>query len=281
MLRVKDVFINELYDEGPISMKTVTRLIYASLLIAGTLSASTAMACTTSLWDGGTSGTTVAGSPDEDISRVSGLCALELTDAPGTVTDNSPTAETAANIRFYVKADLTAGTPVIFEAFNATADSLITVSFDGSDFLFNAGDNTSPSVPAESGKWNLVELAWTDGGSMEYWVNSDASQVGSQGSVNAISGTMDSVVLGTNDSFTGTLTFDDYEAHRSTAVGPVDVCNADSIGGTDLLDALEVVDEYFAAPDSPDLAVGSPDCDLSGTVDLLDALEIVDIYFGT
>ena len=41
------------------------------------------------------------------------------------------------------------------------------------------------------------------------------------------------------------------------------------------------MDEYFAAPDSPNLAVGSPDCDLSGTVDLLDALEIVDIYFGT
>ena len=68
---------------------------------------------------------------------------------------------------------------------------------------------------------------------------------------------------------------------RPTPVGPSDVCNADSLGEINLLDALEVVDEFFAAPDSPDLAIGSPDCDLSGTVNLLDALEVVDIFFGT
>jgi len=261
-------------------MKTVTQLIHASLLIAGAFSTSVAIACTTSLWNGGEDGTPVVGSP-ADVSRVSGLCAMELS-AAGSVKDTSPSAETAAIIRFYVYAQLTSGTPVIFEAFNAVDDSLLTVSFDGSDFVFYAGDDTSPAVPANAG-WNLVELAWTGGGVMEYWVNTDATQVASLGSVTAIAGTMDSVILGNrvDDTYTGTLTFDDYESHRTTPVGPADVCNADGIGGIDLLDALEVVDEYFAAPDSPDLAVGSPDCDLSGTVDLLDALGIVDIYFGT
>lgn len=276
MLRVKDVFINELYDEGPISMKTVTRLIHASLLIAGTLSASTAMACTTSLWDGGTTGTTIAGSPEEDVSRVSGLCALELTDAPGTVKDNSPTAETAANIRFYVKAELTSGSPVIFEAFNAASDSLIAVGFDGTGFTFNAGDDTSPSVSAEVGKWNLVELAWTDGGSLEYWVNSDATQVDSQGSVNAISGTMDSVVLGTNDGFTGTLTFDDYEAHRSTPVGGLLIGDSNGNGSINVFDLISIQNEILGNG----LAVGQPDCNLNGSVNVFDLICSQNIILG-
>ena len=263
-------------------MKSVTRLIHASLLIAGAFSTSVAIACTTDLWNGGVEGSPVAGSPT-DVSRVSGLCAMELTTA-GSVKDTSPSLETTAFIRFYVFAELDSGSPVIFEAFSdddaIVSPSLLTVSFDGDNFVFNSGDQTSPPVQGQAG-WNLVELAWTGGGTMEYWVNTDATQTPALGSISVIAGTMESVILGTSDVYTGTLTFDDYEAHRSTPVGPVDVCNADSIGEINLLDALEVVDEYFAAPDSPDLAVGSPDCDLSGTVNLLDALEVVDIYFGT
>jgi len=261
-------------------MKSVTRLIHASLLIAGAFSTSVAIACTTSLWNGGVDGTPVTGSPG-DVSRVSGLCAMELT-AAGSVKDTSPSAEPAAFVRFYVKGQLSAGAPVIFEAFTAGDASLLTVTFDGSNFVFYAGDDTSAAVPGNAG-WNLVELSWTGGGVMEYWVNTDATQVASLGSVTAIAGTMDSVILGNrvDDVYTGTLTFDDYESRRSTPVGPSDVCNADSLGEINLLDALEIVDEFFAAPDSPDLAIGSPDCDLSGTVNLLDALEVVDIFFGT
>ena len=127
-------------------MKNVTRLIYTSLLIAGTLSASTAMACTTDLWNGGVEGTPVAGSPTA-VSRVSGLCAMELT-GTGSVKDTSPAAEATAIMRFYVFAELISGTPVIFEAFsddNATS-SLLTVSFDGSNFVFDAGAGASVAV---------------------------------------------------------------------------------------------------------------------------------------
>ena len=113
-------------------MNTVTRLVYASLLVVGLLSASTAMACTTSLWDGGETGSPVAGSPLA-VSRVSGECAMKLT-APGSVIDTKPSAETVAYIRFYVFADLSAGAPVIFEAFTATDATLVTVSFDGANF---------------------------------------------------------------------------------------------------------------------------------------------------
>lgn len=262
------------------AMKTTVRLTCLSLLLAGIFSASTTMACTIGAWNGGVSGSPIADSPAA-VSRVSGECAMKLA-APGSVKDTSPEAEPAAIIRFYVYAQLSAGTPVIFEAFSdddATA-SLLTVSFDGTNFVFDAGADASSNVPGKSG-WNLVELSWTGGDSMDYWVNADATVEAATGSVFAAAGTMESVILGTSETYTGTLTFDDYVSHRSNPVGPSDVCNADSIGDINLLDALEVVDEFFAAPDSPDLAIGSPDCDLSGTVNLLDALEIVDIFFGT
>ena len=264
------------------TMKTAIRLIYLSLFLAGIFSASATMACTIGAWNGGITGTPLAGSPTA-VSRVSGECAMQLSTA-GSVKDISPDAEPAAIMRFYVFAQLSTGTPVIFEAFSddgATA-SLLTVSFDGLDFVFDAGAGSSGSVPGKSG-WNLVELSWTGGGAMDYWVNVDSLDQATTetGSVSAAAGTMESVILGTSDSYTGTLTFDDYEAHRSTPVGPADICNADGIGEINLLDALEIVDEFFATPDSPDLAIGSPDCDLSGTVNLLDALDVVDIFFGT
>lgn len=262
-------------------MKSVSQFILPLLVLTGAFFASSSMACTTSLWNGGETGTPLADSPLA-VSRVSGLCAMKL-DAAGGVTDNSPSVEPTANIRFYVFAELNSGNPVIFEAFSADdagGTSLIAVTFDGTNFDIDAGSTSSGPVPGTAG-WNLVELAWTGGASMDYWVNADATVDAATGSVTAAAGTLESVVLGAADSLAGEVTFDDYEAHRTTPVGPADVCNADSIGEINLLDALDVVDEFFAAPNSPDLAIGSPDCDLSGTVNLLDALDIVDIFFGT
>ena len=253
-------------------MKTVTRLIHASLLIAGALSTSVAMACTTQLWNGGLTGTPVVGSPSE-VSRVSGLCAMELTTA-GSVKDISPAAETAANIRFYVNAELSEGTPVIFEAFMEPADvdaedvSLLTVSFDGSHFLFKSGEsNVSAPVPGQSG-WNLVELAWTGGGTMEYWVNTDATQTEALGSVTAIAGTMDSVVLGTSDVYTGTLTFDDYEAHRSTPVGGLLMGDSTNNGSINIFDIISMRNEIL----ENGLAIGMPDCNSNGSVNVFDII---------
>ena len=263
--------------EGSKSMKTVTRLIHASLLIAGVFSTSVAIACTTDLWNGGTEGSPVAGSP-ANVSRVSGLCAMELT-AAGSVKDTSPTAEPTAYMRFYVYAQLDSGTPVIFEAFsddNATS-SLLTVSFDGSNFLFNAGDNTSTSapVPGKSG-WNLVELAWTGGDVMEYWVNTDASQTGSLGFVAAIAGTMESVILGTSSSYEGTLTFDDYESHRSTPVGEVLAGDGNSDSAVNSGDINVIVNEFLFNT----LGTGTPDCNLDGAVNSGDINCVVAIFLN-
>ena len=245
-------------------MKTLTRLVYASLLIAGTFSASTTMACTTSLWLGGTTGSPLAGSPT-DVSRVSGLCAMELS-ATGSVKDTSPTNETTVISRFYVFAQLNSGAPVIFEAFsddNATS-SLLTVTFDGSDFVFNAGAGASPSVPGKSG-WNLVELAWTGGGTMEYWVNTDATTTAALGSVTAAAGTMNSVVLGTANVLDGVLTFDDYESHRSTPVGGLLMGDANGNGALTIADVTSIFNELNGT-----LATGQPDCNTNGGITIAD-----------
>lgn len=256
-------------------MKT-PRLIQTAILLGLLFYGINSVACTTDAWNGGVDGTPLPGSPTpEGVPRVSGLCGMELT-ATGSVKDTNPVAEADAFIRFYVLAELTSGTPVIFEGFSddgATA-SLFSVTFDGVNFNFDAGDGSSGPVPAMSG-WNMVEMYWAGGTGLEFWVNTDPADP-ADGSISAVAGTLESVVMGAVGAFDGTLTFDDYESHRDTPIGPSDVCNADAIGGIDLLDALDVVTEYF----TPALATGSPDCDLNGTVDLLDALDIVDIYFG-
>ena len=260
-------------------MKTAIKLTYLSLFLAGIFSASTTMACTTGAWNGGITGTPppLAGSPTA-VSRVSGECAMQLSTA-GSVKDTSPDAETAAIMRFYVFAQLTTGTPVIFEAFSdddATA-SLLTVSFDGTNFGFHAGVGDPAYFEGKSG-WNLVELSWTGGVAMDYWVNADATSVLKTGSVSAAVGTMQSVVLGTSDdNYTGTLTFDDYESHRTLPVGPQKVCDANGDGNFSLSDILAVISEKYGAP--PTLAIGQPDCDMDGDVDLSDILATIAVVY--
>ena len=249
-------------------MKTLTKLIYLSFLLAGTFSASTTMACTTDLWNGGVDGTPLAGSPTA-VSRVSGLCGMKLSEA-GSVKDTSPSVETTAIMRFYVYAQLSAGTPVIFEAFSddsATA-SLLTVSFDGSNFVFNAGVSGSGNVPGESG-WNLVEISWTGGGNMDYWVNEDSLTTPvATGSVSAAEGTMESVILGTSDSYTGSLTFDDYESHRTLPVGGLLLGDSNNDGAVDVFDISATLLEldFF----SPVIQPGTPDCNMDGEVNVFD-----------
>lgn len=257
-------------------MKSVTQLILPSLVLIGSFFASNTMACTTSLWNGGETGSPVADSP-LTVSRVSGVCAMKL-DAPGSVTDNSPSIEAAANIRFYVYADLSSGTPVVFEAFSAEdggGNSLITVSFDGTNFVFDAGAGASGNVPGTTG-WNLVEMAWTGGSTMDYWVNADSTLSPATGNVSAAAGTMESVVLGTEDAFTGSLTFDSYEAHRSSPVGALlagDGNNDDAINSGDI---NVIVNEFL----SSNLGEGIPDCNLDGAVNSGDINCVVAIFLN-
>lgn len=248
-------------------MKYVAQLILPSLVLIGSVFASSSMACTTSQWNGGVTGTPIADSPLA-VSRVSGLCAMKL-DALGSVTDNSPSVEPTANIRFYVFAQLNSGSPVIFEAFSADdagGDSLITVMFDGTNFVFDAGDTPSAAVPGTAG-WNLVEVAWTGGATMDYWVNADSTLSPATGSVNAAAGTMESVVLGAADALDGVVTFDDYVSHRTTPVGGLLMGDANGSDTLTIADVIALFNELNGT-----LATGQPDCNSSGGISIADVI---------
>jgi len=250
-------------------MKTATRLIALAVFLSGTFFVSSALACTTTLWTSATAGA-LADDPTNGVPRVSGLCGLEVT-GTGHVVDASPAAEATVIARFYVYAQLTSGTPVIFEAFsdNAATASLLTVTFDGTNFVFDAGATASANVPGKSG-WNLVELAWTGGTDMDYWVNADASTDGATGSVGAAAGTMESVVLGATAAVDGKLIFDDYESHRSLPVGALLMGDANGNGSLTIADAIALFNELNLANQT--LAPGQPDCNESGGITIADAI---------
>lgn len=255
------------------AMKTATRLISLAVLLSGAFFVSSTLACTTGAWTS-TVGAPVADSPTA-VSRVSGLCGMELI-AAGNVMDTSPVAETTVIARFYVYAQLISGAPVIFEAFsdNAATTSLLTITFDGANFVFDAGDGASGNVAGKSG-WNLVEIAWTGGTGMDYWVNADAASDAATGSVGAAAGTMESVILGA-DALDGILTFDDYESHRSLPVGPLLMGDSNDNGSINVFDLIATTNEILGNG----LSVGQPDCNLNGSVNVFDLICTTNIILG-
>ncbi len=84
-------------------MRTAYRLVQLAALLCSMFICQVGLACTTDAWNGGVTGSPLAGSPNS-VDRVSGLCAMQLA-AAGSVKDTSPTAESTMIIRFYVKAD--------------------------------------------------------------------------------------------------------------------------------------------------------------------------------
>jgi hypothetical protein len=243
-----------------------SRLIYLASLLVFSFFSSATFACTTDFWNGGVTGSPLADSPNS-VDRVSGLCAMKLS-ASGSVKDTSPLVEPSIVIRFYVKATVNSGAPVIVEAFSddAATASLINVTFDGSNFVFDAGDGNSGNVPGRSG-WNLVEITWVGGVGLEYWVNTDSSG-DATGAVSAAGGTVESVVLGPLAGLDGELTFDDYVSHREMPVGGLLIGDANNDGAVNLFDIsatlLEV--DFF----NPVVQEGTPDCNMDGQVDLFD-----------
>lgn len=258
-------------------MKASIRLIQTITLLGLLLYGLNSMACTTDAWTGGVAGTPLPGSPTpEGVSRVSGLCGMAL-DAPGSVKDTSPVTEADAYIRFYVLADLASGGPVILEGFSddAATASLFTVTFDGVNFEFDAGDGASGPVPGMSG-WNMIEMYWAGGTGIDFWVNTDSADP-PDGSISAAAGTLESVVMGATGTFDGTLTFDHYESHRDTPIGPALICDANADDAFSLSDILDVINEVYGAPSV--LAVGQPDCNMDGSMSLSDILDTIQVVY--
>lgn len=272
--------MSELYqlDEGFKTMKTMTRMIQLSVLLVATLSMSAAMACTTAAWSGVTGNPEIAGAepPASALPRVSGVCALELT-AAGSVIDRSPIDEDTVHIRFYVLGDISSEM-AIFQAFSdddgTAGNEIITVTYDGTNFRFDAGGTVSGAVAGRTG-WNMIQLSWLKNDSMGYTVNG-GTDVEVAGSVNATDDFMQSVVLGSKTDPEVKLVFDDYEAHRETPVDGLLVGDANSDGGINSGDLDMVVNEFLFG----NLAEGVVDCNLDGSVNSGDLDCIVAVFLG-
>jgi len=260
-------------------MKRRIRTIFGAVLLSGLVYGPAAMACSTDGWLGGVAQIPPNGLADSPpvVSRYSGFCALEVTDTSHVQSNAASDARYRG--RFYVLDGLSgSGDVEIFEAYadESANTPLFKIVFDGSQFTFDAssavGGGTSAPVAAADG-WNLVEFDWQADGSFSYWVNSDANVDPAAGSVNAGTGVVESVRLGAPNGLggqSGKLTFDAFESHRATPVGPLLAADANNDETVNILD-LGVVRIELLNPGSDELlAPGQPDCNSDGSINILD-----------
>jgi len=259
-------------------MKTATRLISSAVLLTSAFFVSSTLACNTTAWQGGVTDAT-AGDPTADgIARVSGLCGMKVTATNGHVADNSPTDETTFIGRFYFfPKNVAAGSHEIFVALSDQTNSesdVFVISYDSGNITLNASGagGNSATVAADATHWNLVEFAWTSGGTGELWVNSDALTEAATDTFTPGTGSIDRVEMGGAD---GAL-FDDYESHRSLAVGSLLAGDAKSDGTINVFDIVFMRNEILANG----LASGQPDCTLDGKVNIFDIVCARNVILG-
>jgi hypothetical protein len=249
--------------------------LFGSVFLLGLALGSNVEACSTDAWLGGTAnipGNGQAASPPP-VPRYSGLCALSIT-GQAHVQSNFA-SDTRYRARFYVLDGLTgAGTVEVFEAYSdeAATTPLFKVSFNGSQFTFDASDAGGNSAMAASANgWNIVEFDWnSDTGDFDYWVNADAGTDPATGSINSGAGTVEAVRLGAPNGFagqTGYVNFDAFESHRTTPVGALLVGDANNSGGISIADAVAILNELNGT-----LQSGQPDCNENGGVTVADAV---------
>jgi hypothetical protein len=274
-------------------MNNMDRVIFGSILLIGLGLGLNAQACTTDGWasdSGNIPPNAVAGSPTL-ISRYSELCALE-------VSDTSYVQHTASDTRyigrFYAYPNTGgAGTVDILIAYSdqvttdATTD-LFTISYDGADFTFDATEagGGMASTAASSG-WNLVEFEYNaDSGNFNYWVNVawdfDAlSYTAPTGTFASGAGTVEAVQLGAPNGMgglTGEITFDAYEAHRTTSVGALVVGDANGNLSVNIFDMIGIQNEILDPVTK--LAAGQPDCNENGSVNIFDMICVQNIILA-
>jgi hypothetical protein len=263
-------------------MKNMERVIFGSILLIGLGFSLQTQACTTDGWASvsniPTNGN--AGSPTA-VSRYSEFCALAVTGT--SYVQSNAASDTRYFGRLYVYPNLTgAGTVDILIAYSdeAATTELFIISYDGTDFIFDAGGagGTSASTAAFSG-WNLVEFEYdSDSGNFNYWVNvawnfDTLSYAAPTGTFTSGSGTVEAVQLGAPNGLggnTGTITFDAYEAHRTTSVGALLVGDANGNGSITVADVVSVLNELAGT-----LQSGQPDCNENGGVTVADAVCLI------
>jgi hypothetical protein len=261
-------------------MKNVIRLVTLVVLMSGTFFVSSTFACSIDAWESVAAGATV-GDPSISIARVGGKCALQVS-GTGHVVDNSPADETTFIGRFYFYPKLlSAGTYEIFVAYSDQTDDtsdVFVITYDGTNFILTASDGGDfASAPADPDHWNQIEFTWTSGGTGSLWVNADAALDPASDTFASGAGSIDQIRMGAVDGVGADLAFfDDYESHRTTAVGPLLAGDGNLDGAVNSGDINVVVNEFLAN----NLGNGVVDCNLDGAVNSGDVNCIVAIFLN-
>ncbi len=243
--------------------------IAMSLLLAGVLFTSNALACSTTAWSPGASGDVTTSDPADGVPRVSGSCGFKVFGA-GHVQDNSPDTEDQFIGRFYFLPKLSgSGEADIFVAYSDEASTeLFSVNYDGTNIIIDAtaasGDKSTP-IPVTSDHWHLIEFSWEAGQSGSLWVNADATKEPASTTFASGTGAVESIRLGAPNGFgglTGMAFFDDYQSDRSQPVGALLAGDGNQDGALDEEDVTAVVDEFL----HDTYPGGVVDCNLDGEV---------------
>ena len=266
-------------------MKNMDRVIFGSILLIGLGFGLNAQACTTDGWQGGAVNATV-GEP-KAIKRYSEFCAMAITDSTSHVQSNfASDTRYIGRFYFYPKDASGAGEVDILVAYSdeGGASPLFTISYDGTDFIFDAtgAGGGSESTVADTDHWNLIEFEYdSDTDTFNYWVNETwdfgtlAYTTGPTGTFSSGTGTVEAVRLGTPNGMagqSGTFAFDAYESHRTTPVGALLTGDANNNGSISVADVVSVINELGGA-----LQVGQPDCNETGGVSVADAVCLINL----
>lgn len=242
------------------------------------MTASAALAeveCTIGNWSstvGMTANTFSVGKPGNSNRRFAGPCGLRV-NVDGTaryLVDNSPSAETSYNARFYFFVNGTLpNDAVIFSARTAAddADVLRLRNTSSGMVLDGAGSSAfvSTSAIALSNGWNVVEISWNQS-SASMLLNGAEAQPVDSGLDQSL--TIGAVRLGNVSGATGSsvsIDFDDFDSRRTGA--PEGLCLGLTRAGASAL-AFEDIENIFReiATAGNVLAGGQPDFDRDGEV---------------
>lgn len=244
-----------------------TYLSILSLLLCSIFT-SNVMACSTAAWVPGASGAVTTDNPINGVPRVAGECGFKVT-GTGHVQDNSPSDESQFIGRFYFLPQLEgSGTADIFVAYSGVASGiLLRVRYDGTNIIMNASGagGTTVTFPADNDNWNLIEFSWKSGQTGSLWVNADATKDSASITFNSGTGAVNSVRLGAPNGLgglTGMAFFDDYESHRTQAVGPLLAGDSNLDGVVNDDDLVGIVEEFL----SDTYPGGVTDCNLDAEI---------------
>jgi len=270
---------------GPTLMFRKERIFYVCAMVVALGLSFNANACSVSQWDTKVGITDVdAGSPPP-IARVEKFCALAITVNETYVQDESPidAQDTRIRLRFYVLVDVDSGDTsevTLVDAFSDDAGSTpafsIAYTSSGADMLsFRPAGGSPLNVAAPTG-WIFVEVDWEAGVGFKFWVNTEPTETpsGDAGAGTATHvgmvrlGSTKATGLAANGTDINKLTYDSYQANRTTAVGGLMIGDANGNGAVNSTDvsALLIETELGGA-----LAGGVPDCNMNGIVNSTDA----------